>query len=209
MTAGKSAGELIKTASEINRLHRLVTEAAQTSLQYSIEIGTMLIDVKKDVKHGDWEAWLAKYCPDISDRTARMYMRLAKPENAEKLEAAAEQNGNAVADLSVRSAAKLLSKPRPPKPPGGDAPKKTSGKRKPASPDLKDLLMNVGPDELIKALDQAAWNGEQIRELVDNLASRFRAPQAKPIPDDLSIPTNLQRTLPPQAEPAKELRRSL
>ena len=77
-----------------------------------------------------------------------------------------------------------------------------------ASPDLKDLLQNIGPDELIKALDQAAWNREQIRELVDNLAARFRAPQAKPIPDDLPIPANLQRT-PPTPEHARELRRSL
>jgi hypothetical protein len=207
MSAGKSTGELIKTASEINRLHRLVTEAAQTSLQYSIEIGTMLIDVKKDVKHGDWEEWLAKHCPEISERTARMYMRLAKPENAEKLEAAANENGNAVADLSVRSAAKLLSKPRPPKPSGGDTQAKPSGKRKSTSPDLKDLLKNVGPDELGTALALAAWDNEQIQDLIKILASRIKPPA----PADLSIPANLQRTPPPpQAETAKELlRRSL
>jgi hypothetical protein len=199
VSAGKTTSELIKTASEINRLHRLVTEAAQSSLQYSIEIGTMLIDVKKDVKHGDWEAWLAKNCPEISDRTARVYMRLARPENAAKLETVAEENGNAVADLSVRSAAKLLSRPRAPKPEGGTTPKPPR-KSKTATPDLKDLLKNVGPDEVGTALVLADWGNEQIQELIKILASRF----AKPTPDDLS--TVLHHT-PPQA--GKEMRRSL
>jgi hypothetical protein len=96
-----------KTITEINRLHRLVTEATQTSLQYSIEIGTMLIEVKKEVKHGEWEPWLCKNCPDISDRTARMYMRFAKPENAKKLEAAAEENGNGY-PTQIQQAAKQI-----------------------------------------------------------------------------------------------------
>ena len=175
MSAGKSTGELIKTASEINRLHRLVTEAAQTSLQYSIEIGTMLIDVKKDVKHGDWEGWLAKHCPEISDRTARVYMRLAKPENADKLEAAANENGNAVADLSVRSAAKLLAKPlteqqkqdRKAAQQLAEARNKQAAReaRGRATPDLEGVINNAAVDEVNTAIDRK-WEPKQREELI-------------------------------------------
>jgi hypothetical protein len=172
-----------KTILEINRLHGLITEATQSSLQYSIEIGTMLLDVKKEVKHGEWEAWLTKHCPDIAVTTAQLYMRLAKPENAAKLEAAAEANAQRVVDLSVRGAAKLLAKPKepgPPKPP--KPPKPTVGKvGKGGSVDLTSLLQNVGADELTTALLDAAWGKEKITELIKILSSRL-APPAKPSP---------------------------
>jgi hypothetical protein len=158
----------------------------------------MLIEVKKEVKHGEWEPWLCKNCPDISDRTARMYMRFAKPENAKKLEAAAEENGNAVADLSVRGAAKLLSTPRTGNGGGGNGGGKGNGKAvaQAASPDLKDLLQNVSPDELIKALHEAAWDKEQIQKLVSILTAALKPP----------VPSE-QRAPPPQAEGAKETQR--
>ena len=171
MSAGKSTGELIKTASEINRLHRLVTEAAQSSLQYSIEIGEMLNDVKKDIKHGDWEGWLAKYCPEISDRTARVYMRLAKPENAKKLEAAANENGNGVADLSVRSAAKLLAKPlteeqkQDRKAAQQAAKAATQAAQAARTPDLEAMIDNAAVDEVNTAINRK-WEPEHREELI-------------------------------------------
>jgi Protein of unknown function (DUF3102) len=178
MSVGKSAAELVKLAREINRLHNEITEAAQTSLQRSIEIGDMLKDAKKNVAHGEWEGWLAKNCPDISDRTARLYMRFAKKENVAKLEKAAEENGNGVADLSVRGAAKLLAQPRK-----SDAPKRPNIKLASAagqSPHLKDLLKNVGADELVEALKQAAWEAEQIRKLIFLLSPRRDQPIERP-----------------------------
>jgi hypothetical protein len=100
--------QLTKNASLINAAHRAVVQANKTSIEKAIEAGTILKACKDSVGHGAWSQWLHDNCRDISDETARLYMRLADPKNAPKLEEAAKQNGNAVADLSVRGAAKLI-----------------------------------------------------------------------------------------------------
>jgi Protein of unknown function (DUF3102) len=103
-----SPEQLSKNAGLINLAHKAVVQANKTSIEKAIEAGTILKACKDSVGHGEWSKWLYDNCRDISDETARLYMRLADPKNAPKLEEAAKQNGNAVADLSVRGAAKLL-----------------------------------------------------------------------------------------------------
>jgi hypothetical protein len=100
--------QLSKNAGLINLAHRAVVQAQKTSIEKAIEAGTMLKACKDSVGHGEWSKWLHDNCREISEETARLYMRLALPENAPKLEEAAKQNGNAVADLSVRGAAKAI-----------------------------------------------------------------------------------------------------
>jgi hypothetical protein len=100
--------QLSKNAQLINAAHREVVRANKTSIEKAIEAGTILKACKDSVGYGEWSKWLHDNCRDISDETARLYMRLADPKNAQKLEEAAKQNGNAVADLSVRGAAKLI-----------------------------------------------------------------------------------------------------
>src|SRR5262249_45055527 len=107
-----STADLTKNARIINEAHKAVVAPQQTSLQHAITAGTTLRACKEAIPHGEWTEWLEKNCPDISEETARLYMRLADPKNADRLEAAAEENGNAVAGLSVRGAAKILSKPQ-------------------------------------------------------------------------------------------------
>jgi hypothetical protein len=106
----KSDAELAALASTINEEHQQVVEASQSSLEHAIEAGIGLLDAKANVKHGTWEAWLKANCPNISLETVRLYMRLAKGE--EKLKKAAAENGNAVAEMSIRGAAKLLANKR-------------------------------------------------------------------------------------------------
>ena len=105
-----SPEQLSKNASLINAAHRAVISANKTSIEKAIEAGTILKACKDSIGHGAWSKWLYDNCREISDETARLYMRLADPKNAPKLEEAAKQNGNAVADLSVRGAANLLRK---------------------------------------------------------------------------------------------------
>jgi DUF3102 family protein len=105
-----SPDQLNKNASLINAAHRAVVSANRTSIEKAIEAGTMLKACKDGMAHGEWSKWLHDNCHEISEETARLYMRLADPKNAPKLEEAAKQNGNAVADLSVRGAANLLRK---------------------------------------------------------------------------------------------------
>jgi Protein of unknown function (DUF3102) len=68
--------------------------------------GELLIQAKAKAGHGKWLPWLRDEC-EISERTASLYMRLAK--NRGGID---DQIGNAVADLTLRGAMKLLSPPR-------------------------------------------------------------------------------------------------
>ena len=52
-----------------------------TSRQPSHEMmaaGDDLREAKRLVGHGKWLAWLKTNCPDVSERTAHLYMQLAK-----------------------------------------------------------------------------------------------------------------------------------
>src|SRR5437868_8988009 len=101
-----------QTIRQINAAHDAVINAARDALQNAFRAGELLSSVKDGQDHGDWETWLSNNCPNISLRTARLYMSLSKKED--ELMAAADQNGNTVADLSVREAQKLLAKPLTP-----------------------------------------------------------------------------------------------
>src|SRR6516165_7432627 len=100
--------QLTKNAGLINAAHRAVVQANKTSIEKAIEAGMMLKACKDSVSHGEWSKWLHDNCREMREETARLYMRLALPANAPKLEEAAKQNGNAVADLSVRGPAKVI-----------------------------------------------------------------------------------------------------
>lgn len=167
MTA-EDTRSLTQLAAEINRLQQLIFAGHKTAFEHAAEIGQMLNQAKKlNGKHGEWLEWLRRSCPDLAETTARLYMRIA--DKGPELEAAAKANGQRVADLTVRGAARLLAKPKP-----DGAPRQPSkaASKGPASPDLKVLLKNVGADELVAALREAAWDGQEIRKLVLLLSPR-------------------------------------
>jgi Protein of unknown function (DUF3102) len=74
-------------------------------LEHAMAAGALLIEAKALLKHGQWLPWLRDHCA-MSDRTARLYTRLAK--NRAQIEG---QIGN-VADLSVRGAVALIAPPK-------------------------------------------------------------------------------------------------
>lgn len=92
-------------ASEIKLAHRAAREAAQTSLERAIEAGERLIEAKGLVKHGGWLPWLKEVC-DLSERSAQVYMRLARHKDVAKTKSAA------AADLTIRAAVKELTEPK-------------------------------------------------------------------------------------------------
>jgi Protein of unknown function (DUF3102) len=96
-----SDAELAKNARIINTEHKAVVEATQAKLQHAITAGDTLKACKDSMAHGNWTNWLKDNCPEISERTASVYMRLAK--NSDKVEKAAEENGSTAADLSMRA----------------------------------------------------------------------------------------------------------
>ncbi len=86
----EAAIEQLKTAA-VGKAGEAVTEAL---LQ-----GQSLIKAQKSMPHGYWEGWLKSHCPGISQRTAQVYMRLAKAQHAADLSGAE----------SLREAMRLLA----------------------------------------------------------------------------------------------------
>ncbi|WP_375308393.1 DUF3102 domain-containing protein [Bradyrhizobium sp. A11] len=98
---------LRELAATIRHEHEAAAEAVRRGLNHAIAAGQLLNEAKVLLRHGEWLPWLRDHCA-ISDRTARLYMSLAK--NRDLLDG---QIGN-VADLSVRGAAALIASRRQP-----------------------------------------------------------------------------------------------
>lgn len=89
-----TSNRLTVLAHEINAAHLAAQQHAKKSVESAISAGEALLEAKDQLKHGEWLPWLRNNCK-ISERSARVYMRLAKHKD-EVL-----KNGSA-ADLSIR-----------------------------------------------------------------------------------------------------------
>ena len=101
-TAG---ADLATLAERINREHRAAEVALNTGLEHALEAGRLLIEAKAQVAHGEWLPWLERHF-EGAPRTARVYVQLARRWPQIK-----EAKRQRVANLSVRSAVKLLASP--------------------------------------------------------------------------------------------------
>ena len=91
-------------AARINSEHEACRSAMQQGLEHALEAGRLLLEAKKGLPHGEWLPWLKENCPDIGERTAQNYMRLAR--EYPKLE---PEKAQRVADLSYRDAVRVVS----------------------------------------------------------------------------------------------------
>jgi Protein of unknown function (DUF3102) len=89
--APRSLGDL---AARIRAEHQAASDALKASVHHAIACGTLLLEAKKEVEHGEWLDWLNANC-DIPERTVQAYMRLAR---------LPVEKRNAVADLPLRDA---------------------------------------------------------------------------------------------------------
>ena len=80
-------------------------------LDYARKAGSVLLDVKHRLQHGEFLPWVGEHT-QLSARTAQGYMRLTRewPRLVES------GNAQRVADLPLRKALALLADPRPPLP---------------------------------------------------------------------------------------------
>jgi hypothetical protein len=99
-TAGSNS--LADLAARIRAEHEATSTALKSSAEHGIAAGELLIEAKAKVPHGQWLPWLKDNC-SMSERTAQLYMRLAK--NREAVE---DQIRNGDADLSLNEATALL-----------------------------------------------------------------------------------------------------
>jgi hypothetical protein len=70
--------DLEQLAPRIRNAHRDVVAAASNMILKAMEAGTLLLQAQNKVPRNTWMAWLQQNCPGISDRTARLYIQLAK-----------------------------------------------------------------------------------------------------------------------------------
>ena len=99
------SNRLAVLADEINRAHQAACRAVRTSLESAIEAGERLIEGKALVKHGEWLPWLNELC-DLSERTAQVYMRLARHKDVTDIKSAT------AADLTMRAAVAEITEPK-------------------------------------------------------------------------------------------------
>jgi hypothetical protein len=99
----EQSNSLADLAGRIKAEHEAVSIALKDSVRHAIEAGTLLIEAKEQLKHGQWLPWLRDHCT-ISERTAQLYMRCAK--NRTEIE---DQIRNGIADLSLSEAAAMLA----------------------------------------------------------------------------------------------------
>jgi chromosomal replication initiation ATPase DnaA len=69
--------DLEQLALRLRHAHRDVVSAAGNMIVKAMDAGALLLQAQQKVKRGTWMAWLAANCPEISDRTVRLYMQLA------------------------------------------------------------------------------------------------------------------------------------
>ena len=105
--------ELPALAGDIRREHLACLESAGAAAEHAWKAGTLLLEAKKQVTHGQWEAWLVQ--TGIKPRTAQVYMRLAKAQRAAPLEG-----------VSIRSALRGLA--------ALDPASESDGRRRPVAP---------------------------------------------------------------------------
>jgi hypothetical protein len=95
------SNSLTDLAARIKAEHEAIKVSLRESVQHAFAAGELLIEAKKQLKHGQWLPWLRDRCT-ISERTAQLYMRCAKSR------AEIEKSAMGVADLTLTEAAAML-----------------------------------------------------------------------------------------------------
>ena len=72
------APQIRETYRESIQLAEVAKERASLAVSKALECGQLLIQQKQAIGHGSWLDWLYANLPELTDRTARRYMALAK-----------------------------------------------------------------------------------------------------------------------------------
>jgi hypothetical protein len=107
----RKAEELSQLAAKARQAHGIVANSTKVVLQHAINAGNALNEAKDRVDHGKWLAWLEENCPDISNRTAERYMKLAdgSPQLEKKLQDTVKFD--TMSNLTINEALRLIDEP--------------------------------------------------------------------------------------------------
>jgi hypothetical protein len=100
----EGSNSLADLAARIRSAHRDVRNCLARSLERAFDAGDLLIEAKRQLKHGQWLPWVHDHCK-MSERTAQRYIRLASRREA------IEANPTFVSDLGIAGALALLTDP--------------------------------------------------------------------------------------------------
>jgi hypothetical protein len=97
-------------AKQINDDYSVILASDRANLPRALAIAEKLIALRARTVHGQWQAKLAVWCPQISYETARLYIRLYEKQDVWRTAAAAKSVETT--DLTIDAARQLLAKPR-------------------------------------------------------------------------------------------------
>lgn len=98
--------QLPTLSSEITEAVRAAETHAGAAVAAARRAGTLLLEAKALLPHGQWEGWVSENCSGLALRTAQAYMRLAA-----KLQALPPAEAQRVADLPLRDAFAAITTP--------------------------------------------------------------------------------------------------
>jgi hypothetical protein len=150
---------LITTA---QREHQAVGHALGNALVHAMNAGDALTPLRETVQEGQWQAYLREHVVDISERTARVYMQLAK-------ERAKLERQSSAAPLSIAAALEFLKGASAKKTPAV----KPKGSTKPATsfdpikwwmeatPEARRHFLDAVGKDALSAAFPASWKHEE------------------------------------------------
>jgi hypothetical protein len=137
---------------QIIAAHEKVTTASKGSLNHAYEAGELLNSAKEALgKKGGWLRWLGSNLPNIHERTASLYMRLAENKaviDQQRVAGAIEQG-----ELSIRAAAKFIPQSAKSKAAAAKRAATLAEKKSlTAAKQVEDVLQDLAVDEVYTAL---------------------------------------------------------
>jgi hypothetical protein len=197
----------------INAAYRDVVKAESGALPHALKCGDYLSRAKESVKSEKklkWSGWLEINCPDISQETASVYMRLdefkdlIQKKKAKTIAEAREiirEHRQRTRDTSKRDAEKRDDAAEPA---GGFDP----GAVEPKGPAIENhQLADLGADELSTMLI-AHWEDDDLRELAKRINDHLTK-KASLFPRSGISSATTNSPPPPQSEPSTSVRRTL
>lgn len=204
----------------------------RTSLERALKLGEILLRAKETVNGGNtkgpWTNWLEVHVPEVSHRTANIYMSLAAPDARAAIDEAYSQHAatkGASGDLSIRAALEAVAQAR-----RGDKPKKTPRKKRPlavvnggvtnpedetsgAKTDPVAIIADLAADDIVNNIEDADKRIDVLLALLQGLepdeivavvlATIKESAKAKKVGEDIAR----QAQSPPQNRPQIRMRR--
>jgi hypothetical protein len=96
-------------ALQIRNAHAAAEMNAIAAVVQARQAGALLIEVKGRLRHGEWLPWLAANCPEIHERVAQNYTRIAR--NWDRILSAAETRTGRSYLPGIHEALRLLAEP--------------------------------------------------------------------------------------------------